>query len=78
MDNLNRNAASNFLIVSHGLTMRFVLMRYFRWSVEVFDQVWNPSNCEIWCLEKVRSFRMCPASFDLPCVTRRTMVRTSW
>uniref|UniRef100_A0A7S4CXU5 Uncharacterized protein n=1 Tax=Eutreptiella gymnastica TaxID=73025 RepID=A0A7S4CXU5_9EUGL len=42
----------NVLIVSHGLMMRFFLMRYFRWSVETFETVWNPDNCEFWVLEK--------------------------
>merc|ERR1739848_226710 len=32
--------------------MRIFCMAYFRWTVEEFEQVWNPSNCEIWMLEK--------------------------
>jgi len=40
------------LIVSHGLMMRFFCMRYFRWSVDTFDTVWNPDNCDLWVLGK--------------------------
>eukprot|EP00993_Chasmostoma_nieuportense_P001787 NODE_2636_length_1130_cov_36.654038_g2514_i0.p1 GENE.NODE_2636_length_1130_cov_36.654038_g2514_i0~~NODE_2636_length_1130_cov_36.654038_g2514_i0.p1 ORF type:complete len:365 (+),score=103.57 NODE_2636_length_1130_cov_36.654038_g2514_i0:62-1096(+) len=40
------------VLVTHGLVMRFVLMRYFRWSVETFESVWNPENCEMWVLKK--------------------------
>jgi len=42
----------NVIIVSHGLLMRLLLMRYFRWSPEYFETVWNPRNGEIWELEK--------------------------
>lgn len=27
-------------------------MRKFHWSVEDFDEVWNPRNCEAWVLER--------------------------
>jgi broad specificity phosphatase PhoE len=40
------------LIVSHGLMMRFFCMYYFRWSVDTFDTVWNPDNCDLWVLGK--------------------------
>jgi len=33
--------------------MRIFSMCYFHWTVSEFEQVWNPSNCEIWVLEKV-------------------------
>eukprot|EP00736_Rhodelphis_marinus_P009068 Rmarinus@m.1961 len=42
----------NVVIVSHGLTMRLILMRYFRWTVEEFDEVYNARNCEYYVLEK--------------------------
>eukprot|EP00933_Yihiella_yeosuensis_P023111 TRINITY_DN18049_c0_g1_i2.p1 TRINITY_DN18049_c0_g1~~TRINITY_DN18049_c0_g1_i2.p1 ORF type:complete len:100 (+),score=17.92 TRINITY_DN18049_c0_g1_i2:169-468(+) len=32
--------------------MRIFCMCYFRWTVQEFEQVWNPSNCEIWVMEK--------------------------
>jgi broad specificity phosphatase PhoE len=42
----------NVLIVSHGLTMRLFLMRWFRWSVEEFESLHNPKNCQIVVMEK--------------------------
>ena len=33
--------------------MRIFCMCYLRWTVQEFEEVWNPSNCEIWVLEKV-------------------------
>uniref|UniRef100_A0A7S4B6K0 Uncharacterized protein n=1 Tax=Chrysotila carterae TaxID=13221 RepID=A0A7S4B6K0_CHRCT len=42
----------NYVLVTHGLLMRIFCMCYFRWTVKEFEQVWNPSNCEIWVLEK--------------------------
>jgi broad specificity phosphatase PhoE len=42
----------NVLIVSHGLTMRLFLMRWFHWSVEEFESLHNPKNCQIIVLEK--------------------------
>lgn len=40
------------VIVSHGLFIRLFLMRYFKWTVDEFDLVENPGNCEIIVLEK--------------------------
>lgn len=42
----------NVLIVSHGLTIRLFLMRWFHWSVEEFERLHNPKNCQIIILEK--------------------------
>jgi broad specificity phosphatase PhoE len=42
----------NVLIVSHGLTMRLFLMRWFHWSVEEFENLHNPKNCQIVIMEK--------------------------
>lgn len=36
----------NALIISHGLTIRLFLMRWFHWSVEKFETLKNPHNCE--------------------------------
>lgn len=43
----------NIVLVTHGLIMRILCMAYFRWTVEEFEQVWNPSNCEVWGLNRV-------------------------
>lgn len=42
----------NALIVSHGLAIRLFLMRWFHWTVEEFEQLRNPSNCQIITLQK--------------------------
>jgi broad specificity phosphatase PhoE len=61
MDGENRNPRNpslsdqpteNIVIVTHGLLMRIFCMCYFKWTVREFEQVWNPSNCEIWVLER--------------------------
>eukprot|EP00727_Mastigamoeba_balamuthi_P009954 m51a1_g5581 hypothetical protein (321) ;mRNA; r:628726-630018 len=39
--------AENIIIVTHGITLRLILMRYFRWSVEMFHDLWNPGNTDI-------------------------------
>lgn len=58
MDQPSRNEAQkpaeNYVLVTHGLLMRIFCMCYFRWTVTEFEQVWNPSNCEIWVLRKTK------------------------
>jgi broad specificity phosphatase PhoE len=41
----------NFVIVSHGITFRMFLMRYFRWTVNEYHGLWNPDNCQMAILE---------------------------
>jgi broad specificity phosphatase PhoE len=41
----------NALIISHGLTIRLFLMRWFHWSVEKFEKLKNPSNCEYFVMD---------------------------
>ncbi|XP_047341626.1 phosphoglycerate mutase-like protein AT74H [Impatiens glandulifera] len=36
----------NLIIVSHGLTSRVFLMKWFKWTVEQFEQLNNLGNCE--------------------------------
>jgi broad specificity phosphatase PhoE len=57
LDTLHRdfkkeNYPDNILIVSHGLTIRLFLMRWFHWSVEEFESIHNPKNCQIIIMEK--------------------------
>ncbi|ERN12439.1 hypothetical protein AMTRI_Chr01g137060 [Amborella trichopoda] len=49
MNRLNREGVSdlNLVIVSHGLTSRIFLMRWFKWTVEQFERLNNPGNCEV-------------------------------
>lgn len=37
----------NTLIITHGLTLRLFLMRWFHWTVEEFENLRNPRNCQI-------------------------------
>lgn len=36
----------NFVLISHGLTIRLLLMRYFHWSVALFHTIKNFRHCE--------------------------------
>lgn len=40
----------NILVVSHGLTIRLILMQLFGWSVDTFHTVWNAENCQMFVL----------------------------
>ena len=40
------------VVVTHGLTMRFILMQLFGWSPTTFHSVWNAGNCDIYVLRK--------------------------
>ena len=42
----------NVLIISHGLTMRLFLMRWYRWTVEMFENTQNPPNCGLVIMER--------------------------
>ena len=42
----------NVIIVTHGMTMRLLLMRWFHSSVEEFECWANPKNCEYYLLER--------------------------
>jgi hypothetical protein len=40
------------IVVTHGLTMRFLLMQLFHWSPTTFHSVWNAKNCDLYVLKK--------------------------
>jgi broad specificity phosphatase PhoE len=42
----------NALIVTHGMTLRIFLMRWFHWTVEYFERVKNPDNAEVIVMER--------------------------
>eukprot|EP00727_Mastigamoeba_balamuthi_P006694 m51a1_g2645 hypothetical protein (251) ;mRNA; r:607780-608835 len=51
----------NLVIVTHGITMRLFLMRYFHWTVETFHDLWNPENCALVLLNRAegeKKFRL--------------------
>lgn len=41
----------NCIIVTHGMTLRLFLMKWFHWTVEEFERLKNPKNCSIIILE---------------------------
>ena len=47
--------SDNVIIVSHGMTIRLFLMRWFHWTVEEFERVANPGNCQILVMEQNKS-----------------------
>lgn len=42
----------NVVIVTHGLALRLYLMRWFQFSVEIFEQSSNPDNCQLITMRK--------------------------
>ena len=46
------NYPQNTLIVTHGLTLRLFLMRWFHWTVEEFESLRNPRNGEVVVMQK--------------------------
>lgn len=44
--------ADNCLIVTHGMTLRVILMRWFHWTYEEFEDIRNPKNCQIVTMEQ--------------------------
>lgn len=51
--NAGRFAGANLVLLTHGLTLRIFLMRWFHWSVDQYHQVYNPPNAEPIWLEKM-------------------------
>jgi broad specificity phosphatase PhoE len=41
----------NALIVTHGFAMRLFVMRWFHWTVEEFENLRNPRNCQVVLIE---------------------------
>ncbi|KAJ6844597.1 phosphoglycerate mutase-like protein AT74H [Iris pallida] len=40
------NSETNLVIISHGLTSRVFLMKWFKWTVDQFEMLYNLGNCE--------------------------------
>ena len=70
----------NTLIVTHGLTMRLMLMRYFQMSVGTYETMWNCRNCNFWVLKKdevSQCYKLCAKESDpkrYPWATREATV----
>eukprot|EP00979_Chaetoceros_neogracilis_P006439 scaffold1309_cov214-Chaetoceros_neogracile.AAC.1 len=41
------NRSQNYVLVTHGISVRVLLMRYFRYSIDQFNMLANPKNCEM-------------------------------
>lgn len=41
----------NAVLVTHGLSIRLFLMRWFHYTVEEFEEIKNPYNCQIFTME---------------------------
>lgn len=41
----------NTLIVTHGMTLRIFLMRWLHWTVEEYESLENPHNCQVLVME---------------------------
>ncbi|MDF2438410.1 MAG: histidine phosphatase family protein [Bacteroidota bacterium] len=46
------NYPDNTVIITHGMAIRLFLMRWFHWTVEDFEVIANPKNCQIVVMEK--------------------------
>ncbi|KAI8837861.1 histidine phosphatase superfamily [Chytridium lagenaria] len=53
------------VIVTHGLSSRLFLMRWFHWSVEEFECLDNLDHCEMAIMER----ETCPEGFHKFCIT---------
>lgn len=47
----------NAVIITHGMTIRLFLMRWFHWTVEEFEEHANPKNCQVIVLERNEDMR---------------------
>ena len=47
MRQVNRKQAGEALVVTHGLTIRCFVMRFLHLTVEQFDSLANPANCDV-------------------------------
>jgi broad specificity phosphatase PhoE len=47
MRQMERKKKDKALIISHGLTIRIFVMRFFHLTVEQFDMMRNPHNCDV-------------------------------
>jgi hypothetical protein len=42
---LNEIEDYTLIVVSHGISVRLFLMRWFHWTIRDFEKLQNPSNC---------------------------------
>jgi broad specificity phosphatase PhoE len=52
-----KDYAKNVLIVSHGMTIKILLMRWFHLSIDVFEKMEIPHNCQIIVMRRKKGSR---------------------
>mmetsp|Transcript_96561 Transcript_96561/g.272972 ORF Transcript_96561/g.272972 Transcript_96561/m.272972 type:complete len:503 (+) Transcript_96561:48-1556(+) len=73
--------ADTVVVVTHGLTMRLILMSMFMWSPNTFHTVWNAGNCDMYVLRRDLSipghspYRLDPTEGDMPRSTISLLVK---
>ena len=55
----------NVVIVTHGMTLRLFLMRWFHWTPEEFENVRNPYNGQVFVMNNKSSRRDMGSRFEL-------------
>jgi len=45
--NFEMNKSQNYVLVTHGISIRVLLARYFRYTIDQFNILANPRNCEM-------------------------------
>eukprot|EP00656_Telonema_subtile_P044402 TRINITY_DN50664_c0_g1_i1.p1 TRINITY_DN50664_c0_g1~~TRINITY_DN50664_c0_g1_i1.p1 ORF type:complete len:471 (+),score=93.67 TRINITY_DN50664_c0_g1_i1:129-1541(+) len=69
------------LLVTHGLTIRLMLMVIYQWSVDTFESVYNLGNCNHYTLRKNPQkccYELCPDESypqEFPWATRNVFIR---
>ena len=72
--------AENIVVVTHGLTMRILLMMLKGWSPQTFSTVWNADNCCIYVLDRIK-WRPGASICRTPYVVNEELsdaIRSSW
>jgi len=64
--NVVGDPVDNVLVVTHGLTIRLLLMQLFKWSPDTFETMYNPANCEFFVLKKKMNMHLADQSRSLP------------
>jgi broad specificity phosphatase PhoE len=69
------------VVVTHGLTIRFILMQLFGWSPTTFHSIWNAGNCDMYVLKRDLSkpgtspYVLDPVQGDMPRSSINVMVQ---
>ena len=60
----------NIVIVTHGLSLRLFLMRWFHLTVQGFEQLWNPINAGYVIMEPTNAAADRSSGSSSPCTCR--------